>query len=62
MQIINSVLFVAMIAAAIYAVVKHDWWQLLYAAFLLFVGLGNLTLNRRTLRYFREIQSKGGAP
>lgn len=58
MQVVNSVLFVATIGLAVYAIVIQNWWQLVYAGFLLVLGLSNLTLNRRTLRYVREMQSK----
>lgn len=61
MLIVNSVLFVAAIAAAIYAIIDQNWWQLAYTAFPVLVGLSNLSLNRRTLRYLRDLQVQAEA-
>lgn len=58
MLIGNSILFVAVIGGSVYAIVGQNWWQLLYAGFILLVVLGNLSLNRRTLHYLRDMQSK----
>jgi hypothetical protein len=61
LQVVNSILLVAMVAAAVYAIAAQDWWRLCYAAFLLLLCLGNLTVNRRTLRYLRETEATGQA-
>lgn len=58
MLIGNSILFVTVIGGSVYAIVGQNWWQLLYAGFILLVVLGNLSLNRRTLHYLRDMQSK----
>jgi hypothetical protein len=56
MSIVGSILWVALIALAKLSIVGRNWWQLLYVAFLLLMGLSNLSLNRRTLRMLRESQ------
>ncbi|WP_440708211.1 hypothetical protein [Herbiconiux sp. YIM B11900] len=61
LQVVNSVLFVGMVAAAISAIVCQDWTQLAYAGIFLVVGLGNLSMNRRTMRYLRELERHPGS-
>lgn len=61
LSIVGSILWVGLIAAAILAVVSQNWWQLLYVAFFLVMGLSNLSLNRRTLRLLRESQLGDGS-
>jgi hypothetical protein len=57
MQVINSILLIAAIAAAVSAIASQNWGQLLYVGLLLFVGLTNLKLYRLRLRHLRDIQS-----
>jgi uncharacterized membrane protein YbhN (UPF0104 family) len=57
MQIVFSVLFVAMIASAIYAIVTQNWGQLLIATIFLLTGLSNLRIIRRNLRQLRDTQA-----
>lgn len=57
LQIVNSVLFVGMIAAAVYAIVNADWWKLLWVATLLLLGMSSLTINRSVIRRLRELDA-----
>ncbi|WP_368498755.1 hypothetical protein [Herbiconiux sp. A18JL235] len=54
-QIVTSVLFVAVIALAFYAVSQQKWWQLAWAGVMTVTGLTNLSVNRATLRRLREL-------
>ncbi|MFP3464588.1 hypothetical protein [Leifsonia sp. SIMBA_070] len=55
--ILNSVLLVAVVTLTVYVVVSHDWGRLLFSALLFIVVLSNLSMNQRTLRYLRVVQS-----
>lgn len=60
--ILNSVLVVAVIADAVYAVASQDWWKLVPAGFFLILAAGNLTLSWFTWRFLRETQENESAP
>ena len=62
MQIINSALFVAAIAFAVYSAVSQSWWQLVYAVFLALGALSNRSLNKRALRHLRDAQAGDATP
>jgi hypothetical protein len=57
LQIVNSVLFMGMIAVAVYAIVDSDWWKLLWAALLLLLRMSNFTTNRSVIRRLRELEA-----
>jgi hypothetical protein len=57
LQIGNSVVFVLMIAVAVYAIVDADWWKLLWAALLLLLRMSNFTTNRSVIRRLRELEA-----
>jgi hypothetical protein len=57
LQIGNSVVFVLMIAVAVYAIVDADWWKLLWAALLLLLRMSNFTTNRSVIRRLRELDA-----
>jgi hypothetical protein len=57
LQIGNSVVFVLMIAVAVYAIVDSDWWKLLWAALLLLLRMSNFTTNRSVIRRLRELEA-----
>lgn len=62
LQTLNSVLFVATIAMAVYAIVNQHWGQLIYAAALALMALSSLSVNRVALRHLREIDAGSHAP
>ncbi|QJU54596.1 hypothetical protein SCB71_15865 [Herbiconiux sp. KACC 21604] len=53
-RIASAVMLVGVIALAIYAVARQNWWQLAWAGVLGAMGLSNLSVNRATLRRLLE--------
>lgn len=54
--VVNGVALVVLLAAAVYAITTQNWWQLLFAACFLLVGLNRLSTNRRLTRLLREAE------
>ncbi|GLK15684.1 hypothetical protein [Herbiconiux flava] len=58
MQVVGSALIAGMVGIAVFALVREDWGQLVYAVVLLVMGAGNVELNRRVMRQLRDSEER----